>query len=41
LLHAEATRLLAEYRNVVGDKTIHVLDIPDDYRYMDTGQCHA
>ncbi|MES2878641.1 MAG: phosphotyrosine protein phosphatase [Pseudomonadota bacterium] len=29
------SHLLAEHRNVVGDKTIHVLDIPDDYRYMD------
>ena len=29
------SRLLAEYRSVVADKTIHVLDIPDDYRYMD------
>lgn len=29
------SRLLAQYRSVVSDKTIHVLDIPDDYRYMD------
>jgi len=29
------SRLLAEYRRVVEGKTIHVLDIPDDYRYMD------
>jgi predicted protein tyrosine phosphatase len=29
------SRLLAEYRSVVAHKTIHVLDIPDDYRYMD------
>ena len=28
-------RLLAEYRTVVERKTIHVLDIPDEYRYMD------
>ena len=29
------SRLLAEYRTVVERKTIHVLDIPDEYRYMD------
>ncbi len=29
------SRLLAEYRTVIGGKTIHVLDIPDEYRYMD------
>jgi predicted protein tyrosine phosphatase len=29
------SRLLTEHRNVVTGKTIHVLDIPDDYRYMD------
>lgn len=28
-------RLLAEHRSVIESKTIHVLDIPDDYRYMD------
>lgn len=29
------SRLLAEHRKVIENKTIHVLDIPDDYRYMD------
>ena len=29
------SRLLAEYRTVIAGKTIHVLDIPDEYRYMD------
>jgi predicted protein tyrosine phosphatase len=29
------SRLLAEHRNVIAGKPIHVLDIPDDYRYMD------
>src|SRR5476649_490693 len=29
------TRLLAEYRALLLHKPLHVLDIPDDYRYMD------
>lgn len=29
------SRLRAEFTRLVGDKPIHVLDIPDDYRYMD------
>lgn len=29
------SRLLANYRNLMRDKTVYVLDIPDDYRYMD------
>ncbi|MDR3368635.1 phosphotyrosine protein phosphatase [Rhodoferax sp.] len=29
------SRLLAEHRSVIAGKPIHVLDIPDDYRYMD------
>jgi predicted protein tyrosine phosphatase len=29
------SRLLAEHRGVVADKPVHVLDIADDYRYMD------
>jgi len=29
------SRLLADYRDVLEGKAIHVLDIPDDYRYMD------
>jgi predicted protein tyrosine phosphatase len=29
------SRLLGEHRDVLGDKPVHVLDIPDDYRYMD------
>lgn len=28
-------RLMAEYRRVIEHKPLHVLDIPDDYRYMD------
>ena len=28
-------RLLAQYRQAMGGKTIYVLDIPDNYRYMD------
>lgn len=28
-------RLVAEYRRVIGHTPIHVLDIPDDYQYMD------
>jgi predicted protein tyrosine phosphatase len=29
------SRLMGGYRDVLGDKPVHVLDIPDDYRYMD------
>lgn len=29
------SRLLAEHRSVIAGKPIHVLDIADDYRYMD------
>jgi predicted protein tyrosine phosphatase len=29
------SRLLAEHRALLQDKVLHVLDIPDDYRYMD------
>lgn len=29
------TRLFAEYPEDVRDKRLHVLEIPDDYRYMD------
>ncbi|APW43682.1 low molecular weight protein tyrosine phosphatase family protein [Rhodoferax saidenbachensis] len=29
------SRLLAEHRAVIGSKPIHVLDIPDEYKYMD------
>ena len=28
-------RLMAEHRRVIGGKPLHVLDVPDDYRYMD------
>ena len=28
-------RLLANFRMLVTRKVIHVLDIPDDYKYMD------
>jgi predicted protein tyrosine phosphatase len=30
------SRLVAEYRRILENKPIHVLDIPDDYKYMDT-----
>lgn len=29
------SRLIAEFTRLVADKRIHVLDIPDDYEYMD------
>jgi predicted protein tyrosine phosphatase len=29
------SRLMAEYRRILENKPIHVLDIPDEYRYMD------
>ena len=29
------SRLLAEYRRVLENKPVHVLDIPDEYKYMD------
>ena len=29
------SRLLAEYRQLLLHKPLHVLDIPDDYKYMD------
>ncbi|QBH96998.1 phosphotyrosine protein phosphatase [Limnobaculum zhutongyuii] len=28
-------RIVAEYQRLIEHKTIHVLDIPDDYKYMD------
>lgn len=28
-------RLMAEYHRILENKRLHVLDIPDDYRYMD------
>ena len=28
-------RLMAEYRRLLENKPLHILDIPDDYRYMD------
>lgn len=28
-------RLMAEYHRILENKPLHVLDIPDDYRYMD------
>ena len=28
------TRLLAEYRRLIENKPLHVLDIPDDYGFM-------
>lgn len=29
------SRLRADYRDAMVGKTVHVLDIPDEYRYMD------
>lgn len=29
------SRLQEEFRDAIGRKTLHVLDIPDEYRYMD------
>ena len=29
------SRLMAEFGRVIGTKTIHVLDIPDEYQFMD------
>jgi predicted protein tyrosine phosphatase len=29
------SRLMAAYRRVIGGKPVHVLDIADEYRYMD------
>ncbi|MDQ3058357.1 MAG: phosphotyrosine protein phosphatase [Pseudomonadota bacterium] len=29
------SRLLAAYRRVLGNKPIHVLDIPDEYKFME------
>ena len=29
------SRLMAEFRPLLAHKPLHVLDIPDDYRYMD------
>ena len=29
------SRLVAEFSRLLDGKTIHVLDIPDDYKYMD------
>ena len=29
------SRLVAEYRRILENKRIHVLDIPDEYKYMD------
>ena len=29
------SRLVAEFANILQDKTVHVLDIPDEYKYMD------
>ncbi len=29
------SRLTAEFSGLLADKTVHVLDIPDEYKYMD------
>lgn len=33
--HKHANRLRAEYARLLEHKRLHVLDIPDDYRFMD------
>ena len=33
--HKHASRIRADYRNETTHKDIHILDIPDDYMYMD------
>lgn len=33
--HKHKNRLMAEYRRIIENKPLYVLDIPDDYRYMD------
>ncbi|GJM22141.1 MAG: phosphotyrosine protein phosphatase [Planctomycetota bacterium] len=33
--HTQATRLRAAHRDALAGKPLHVLEIPDDYRYMD------
>lgn len=33
--HKHKSRLAAEFNRAMQYKTVHVLDIPDDYRFMD------
>jgi predicted protein tyrosine phosphatase len=33
--HKHRERIVAEYARLIEDTPIHVLDIPDDYKYMD------
>lgn len=33
--HKHKARLLAAFPSAMAGKTVHVLDIPDDYRFMD------
>ena len=33
--HAHKKRLMADHRDALAGKVLHVLDIPDDYRFMD------
>ncbi|SFP55470.1 hypothetical protein SAMN05216601_1153 [Ectopseudomonas composti] len=33
--HKHANRLRAEYARLLEHKRLHILDIPDDYRFMD------
>ncbi|MEP6504086.1 MAG: phosphotyrosine protein phosphatase [Betaproteobacteria bacterium] len=33
--HKHKSRLMAEHRQSLAHKRLHVLDIPDDYRYLD------
>lgn len=33
--HGHARRLRADHRDALGDTPVHVLDIPDDYPFMD------
>ena len=33
--HKHKSRLVADFGDLLADKPIHVLDIPDEYQYMD------
>lgn len=33
--HKHKSRLAAEFSGLLADKPVHVLDIPDEYKYMD------
>ena len=33
--HKHKSRLVADFGDLLADKPVHVLDIPDEYKYMD------